>query len=153
MTKSSSFVGLVYALVAVTVIVAMSACNPILRAESPAPPGRSARLDEVTNRWGIIKSYRMELSQGVALAMTCYYGGPCEKMKVVSDDPNIVDVRAASFGVLEHNGLAGTATASAVVVVGKTPGSTKLHLTSKQGDREIVVTIIEPPPAIKSAAR
>jgi hypothetical protein len=152
-TKSSSLIGVVYALAAVAVIAVVSACNPILRAESPAPPGRSARLDEVTNRWGVIKSYRMELSQGVALAMTCYYGGPCEKMKVVSDDPNIADVRPASLGVLEHSGLAATATASAVVVVGKTPGSTKLHLTSKEGDREIVVTIIEPPLAMKTAAR
>lgn len=149
----SPFMGLVYAFGAIAVIVAMSACNPYLRAESPAPPGRSARLDEVTNRWGVIKSYRMELSQGVALAMTCYYGGPCEKMKVTSDNPNVADVRPASFGVLEHNGLAGTATASAVVIVGKTPGSTKLHLTSKEGDREIVVTIIEQPPAMKTAAR
>ena len=41
-------------------VVAMTACNPNLYVESPQPPGRSARVDEVNNFWGL-QYYRMEL--------------------------------------------------------------------------------------------
>jgi hypothetical protein len=147
-----TWIGLAYALAAVAIIAVMAGCNPFLRAESPAPPGRTARLDEVHGFWGI-KSYRMELTQGVALAMSCYYGGPCEKMSVTSDNPEVAEVRPASLGVLERNGIANNATASAVVVVGKAPGTTRLHLHAKEGDREIVVTTVEASARSQTAAK
>jgi hypothetical protein len=77
----------------------LAACNPYLTQQSVAPPGRSARLDEVNGFWGL-KRYRLEVSEGVALALTCYKGGPCEKLKVVSDDPAIAEVRTASLAQL-----------------------------------------------------
>jgi hypothetical protein len=119
-------------------------CNPVLVAQSAAPPGRSARLDEVTGFWGI-QGYRMELSQGVALALTCHRGGPCEKMSVTSDDPAIAEVRRASLGTLERSGIYGQATSAAVVIVGKSPGATRIRVRSKEGERDIAVTVVPPP--------
>lgn len=137
---------------AATACLALAAgCNPILVAQSAAPPGRSARLDEVSGFWGI-KSYRMELSQGVALALTCYQGGPCEQLSVVSENPGIAEVRRASLGTLERSGLYNRAPAAAVVVVGKAPGTTRIKVRSKDGQRDIVVTVVPPPGAISTQA-
>jgi hypothetical protein len=126
-------------------------CNPILVAQSAAPPGRAARLDEVDGFWGL-KSYRMELSQGVALALTCYEGGPCEKLSVISDDPAIAEVRRASLGRLERSGMYGQATSAALVVVGKSPGTTRIRVRSKDGHRDLAVTVIPPPGPISVQA-
>ena len=132
------------ALLALTLVVA--ACNPILSVESPAPPGRSARMDEVKNFWGL-QYYRMELSTGVALALTCTAPSPCEHMKVVSDDPAIVEVRLASLGVLQKNpwGQSSQQTSAALVVVGRASGSTTVRVTSSDGDRDIHITVIPSP--------
>ena len=129
-------------------------CNPVLVAQSAAPPGRSARLDEVRGFWGL-KSYRMELSQGVALALTCYQGGPCEKLSVVSDNPAIAEVRRASLGTLERSGIYNQAPAAALVVVGKAPGTTRVRVRSKDGHRDIVITVVAPPGpiAVPAASR
>lgn len=132
----------------IAALVAATGCAPLLIAESPAPPGRAARLDVITGFWGNVKSYRLELSQGVAIAITCFRGGPCEKMTIVSDNPALAEVKPASLGVLQPSGsvLAGNrATAAAFVVVGKQPGQTRLHVRSKDGDREVAVTIVPPP--------
>lgn len=137
---------------AITLVVALSACNPYLTAQSVAPPGRAARLDEVTNFWGIIKRYRMELSQGVAMAVSCTYGGPCDHVQVTSSDPAIAEIRPASLGVLRPAGQFNAATASAVVVVGKAPGTTTLHLSARQGQRDIIVTVVAPPGMLQKAA-
>jgi hypothetical protein len=152
-------VGMIYLFCALVVIAVLAGgCAPILSAESAAPPARQARLDEVNGFWGNVKSYRLELSSGVALAMTCHQGGPCTKMVVVSDDPKIAEVRTASIGTLERAGMYTNATSTALVVVGKAPGTTKLHLRTGKGgkhdSREIVVTIVAPPqpsPAAKVA--
>ena len=149
------FLGVVYALCAFAILLALIAstgCGPMLSAQSPAPPGRSARLDAVNGFWGL-KSYRVELSEGVALALTCYEGGPCEKLVVTSDDPKIAEVHAASLGTLEPAGLVNQQTASAVVLVGKSTGTTKLHVHTRSGrKREVAVTIIAPPRPSPSAA-
>jgi hypothetical protein len=129
------------------VLLSLAACSPILMSESPAPPGRSARLDAVDGFWSI-KSYRLELSQGVAIAVSCYRGGPCEKLAVTSDNPAVAEVKPASLGVLVPNGgmLAGNrATTAAFVVVGKQPGQTRVHVRSKDGGRELEVTVVPPP--------
>ncbi len=127
-------------------ILALAACNPILSVESPAPPGRSARMDEVRGFWGL-QFYRMELSSGVALAMTCTNPSPCEHMKVVSDDPAIAEIRPASLGVLQKtpDGPSAQQSSAALVVVGKAPGTTWVHVRSKDGDRNVQVTVISPP--------
>jgi hypothetical protein len=126
--------------------LALAACNPYLTQQSVAPPGRPARLDEVNGFWGL-QRYRLEVSEGVALALTCYKGGPCEKLKVVSDDPSIAEVRAASLAQLAATGYstANQQPAAAFVVVGKAPGTTRVHVTAKEGTRDVVVTVIGPP--------
>lgn len=134
--------------------LALAACNPYLTAQSPAPPGRSARLDEVKGFWGQVKSYRLELSRGAAIAITCRYGTPCEHIRAVSDNPAIAEVRPASLGVLEkHEWSSEAQTSSALVVVGKMPGTTHVHVSAKEGNRDIAVTIIgtpDPTPAVAS---
>ena len=129
----------------VVVALALAACNPYLNQQSVAPPGRAARLDRVDGFWGL-KDYRLEISEGVALALTCEDGGPCHKPNLVSDDPAIAEVRPASLAALERIGYGGDATpSSAFVVIGKAPGTTKLHLRTKDGKRDVVVTVVAPP--------
>jgi hypothetical protein len=125
-------------------LCALAACSPSLSAQSVAPPGRSARLDPVKGFWGT-KSYRVEISQGVALAMTCYHGGPCQRVRVISDNPAIAEARLASLGVLQASSWTDAATASALVIVGKAPGTTRVHVSTADGGREIAVTVIAPP--------
>lgn len=125
--------------------IAVAGCAPTLAAQSAAPPGRSARLDEVRGFWGV-KAYRIELSSGVAIAVNCYQMGPCEQLRVISDDPKVAEVRSASLGTLERNGF-GQATSTGVVLVGKAPGNTTLHVRTKRGKREVTVTIVPPPVA------
>ena len=130
----------------------LAACNPYLTAQSSAPPGRSARLDEVTNFWGVTKSYRIEVSQGVALAFTCAQGGPCEHLQVTSDDPKIAEIRPASLNTLERSSLTNNATSAGTVVIGHAPGITHVHVHATQGDRDIAVTVIAPPSLAVSTA-
>jgi len=141
------------AAVALAVAALATACAPTLSARSVPPPGRSARLDEVRGFWGI-KSYRMELSEGVALAFACTQGGPCEKMTVTSDDPSIAEVRPASLSSLEPNGFYNQAAPAAAVVVGKAAGTTHLHVRTRHGGRDIAVRIVPPPspPPLRAAA-
>jgi hypothetical protein len=131
-------------------LILLAGCNPYLTAETVAPPGRAARLDEVTGFFGVTKSYRLEVSQGVALAFTCTYGGPCEHETAISDDPAIAEVRPASLASLRATGLTSTATAAASVVVGKSPGTTRIHIHAKEGDRDIAVTVVAPPHIVGS---
>ena len=122
----------------------LAACNPYLAAISAAPPGRAARLDEVHHFWSA-NEYRIEISQGVALALDCRLGGPCEHVKIVADNPAIAEVRLASLGVLKPAGALDQQTAAAVVIVGKTPGRTRVRLSAEEGHREILVTVVAPP--------
>jgi hypothetical protein len=131
---------------ALVLALALAACNPYLTQQSVAPPGRSARLDEVNGFWGL-QRYRLEVSKGVALALTCYRAGPCEKLRVTSDNPAIAEVRPASLAQLHAIGYSGThqQPASAFVVVGKAPGSTRIRVSANEGDRDLVVTVVAPP--------
>ena len=126
-------------------VLALAACNPTLTQQSVAPPGRAARLDPVNGFWGL-KYYKLELSEGVALALTCNEGAPCEKVNVVSEDPAIAEVRPASLSALERVGWTDNVMSSAFVVVGKAPGTTKLHVRTGDGNRDVVVTVVAPPP-------
>jgi hypothetical protein len=126
-------------------VLALAGCNPTLIAYSSPPPGRTADLDPVNGFWGT-KWYRMEVTSGVALAVVCYQGGPCEQMTAKSDDAKIADVRPASLGVLAQTydrarQLAG------FVVIGKSPGKTKVHVQTKDGSRMIEVTV-QPAPVL-----
>jgi hypothetical protein len=129
-----------------------TACAPTLVAQSTPPPGRIARLDAVDGFWGV-KSYRMEITVGVALAVTCYrMGAPCEQLQVRSDDLKKVEAHAASLHTLERSHISGNqAPASGVVLVGKSPGTAKLFVKTKRGTREIAVTVVAPPEPARPA--
>lgn len=133
-------------------VLALAACNPYIYQQSAAPPGRSARLDRVDGFWGL-KRYRLELSKGVAIALTCQQGGTCEKVHVLSENPAIAEVRPASLSALESVGYAGPQQpSSAFVVLGRAPGTTKLHVTTAQrGKRDIDVTVVAPPAQYKGS--
>lgn len=132
------------------------ACNPTLYAQSVAPPGRQAKLESIDGFWGV-RAYAVELSQGVALAVTCHDGGPCQKMTVVSADPSIADVRHASLANREprhpYYGGVHQMNSSGFVVLGKAPGKTRIELKSADGNRVIFVTIVAPPPTGAEATR
>jgi hypothetical protein len=63
----------------------------------------------------------------------------------VSDDPAIAEVRPASLGVLQSAGYTRQQPAAAVVVIGKAPGKTRLHLAAAEGHRDIDVTVVATP--------
>lgn len=122
----------------------LAACNPYLTQQSVAPPGRQARMDEVRGFWGV-KHYRLAISEGVAMAVTCDQGGPCERMKVESDDPSIAEVRPASLQALEQVGMMGQLPSSAFVIIAKAPGKTRVRLRSAEGKRSVYINVVAPP--------
>lgn len=129
----------------VVVAALLAACNPTLIAQSLPPPGRIARLDPIHGFWGT-KAYRVEVSHGVAIAITCHDGGPCRNLAVRSDDPQIATARPASLAQLQPTAyLHQVAPATAFVIVGKAPGTTRIRLTSAGGHRDIYVTVVAPP--------
>ncbi|HTR54357.1 MAG TPA: hypothetical protein VMJ10_26875 [Kofleriaceae bacterium] len=128
----------------VALLVALAACDPDLSQLSVAPPGRAARLDEVHHAWHA-DTYRLEVSHGVALAFDCRDGGPCEHLHVVSENPAIAEVRPAALAQMQSAGWTREQTASAVVVIGRAPGKTRLHLDAAEGHREIDVTVVAVP--------
>lgn len=130
---------------AIALAALLTGCLPQLSARSAQPPGRTARLDEVTNWIGAVKGYTLELSQGTAIAVSCHRGGPCRELGVKSDDPSIAEVRRASLGTLERTGIANQATSSALVVVGKAAGTTTIRVSTRNGGRTIPVTVIAQP--------
>ena len=135
-------------------LAALAACNPTLTVQSPQPPGRIARMDPVRTFWGL-QRYRLALSRGVAIAITCDLDGPCEHMQIRSDNPAIAEVRPASLGLLQQGGIYGEQTSAALVVVGKAPGETRIHVRTHGKQRDVVVTVVAPPgtPAALTAAR
>ena len=133
---------------------ALAGCKPTLAAESSAPPGRAARLDEITHWFWGVTAYRLELSQGVALAVSCSQGGPCEKLVATSDNPAIAEVRRSSLTALRPAGYLGNQQPSAaVVVVGKAPGATTVRVRSNNGDRDLHITVVAPPAPPTAIAR
>jgi hypothetical protein len=132
-------------------LAAGAGCLPSLVAESSPPPGRSARLDVDTGFWGT-KHYRLELSQGVAVAIRCEYGGPCEKLAASSENPAVAEVRLATLSALQPSGIDGRQPPSAIVIVGKAPGLTTVHVRSNDGGRDVPVMVL-PPPGLATAAR
>jgi hypothetical protein len=132
-------------------LVTGAGCLPSLVAESSPPPGRTARLDVDTGFWGT-RHYRLELSQGVAVAISCEYGGPCGQLAASSDNPAIAEVRPATLGALRPAGIDNRRPTAALVVVGKAPGLTTIRVRSKDGGRDVPVTVVAAP-APATAAR
>lgn len=137
-------------------LVTLAACNPHIYSQSIAPPGRTANLTTIDGFWGT-RAYRVELSQGVALALTCRQGGPCQDLQVVSSDPAIADVRRASLGNLEptspYHGSPHQLNSAGFVLVGRAPGTTRVVVKTNDGGRIIHVTVVPPPPSGSEATR
>lgn len=150
MRDQDNFVGALYATLFLVLVMLASACGPTLVAQSAPPAGRVARLDPVNGFWGL-KSYRLEVSTGVAIALACYRGAPCEHLDVKSDSPN-VEVRKASIGQLERQAYTGNAQpTSGFVVIGKTPGPANLVVRGSGKTRSVAVTVVGPPQATPPA--
>lgn len=130
----------------VFLLLLLAGCNPTLTQQSVAPPGRRAQLDEVRGFWGL-KHYRLNISEGVALAVTCEQTGPCEKATMISDNSNVAEVRPASWARLETTGASGRVQtpSSAFVIIGKAPGTTRMRVSTRDGERSVYVTVIDAP--------
>jgi hypothetical protein len=93
-----------------------------LRVRAHASANRAARAPPLSTRstaWALVLP--MELSQGVAMAVTCRRDGPCERLWS-PDDPDIAEVRRlARRPRTQRPGQ--PATAAAAVVVGKAPAA------------------------------
>lgn len=130
---------------ALLALVPLAGCLPTLTSQSPAPPSRVARLEPIDGFWQV-KNYKLEITQGVAIALTCSSSGPCRGMKLSSQNPDVVDVRAASFAKLEDSDFGkAQATPASLVVVGKSPGEARVQVVTEDGDRTIFVTVLPPP--------
>lgn len=135
----------------IVAIVAASGCNLFLEPRSPAPPGRIARLDERQGFFDV--SYRVEISNGVALAIACR-SDPCADLRVTSDDAAIAEAREAVLGAVEHTPWGTTRQPpSALVVVGKMPGTTVVHVTSGKRHRDLPVHVVAAPAPAMAAAK
>ena len=121
-------------------LLALVGCGPTLSAQSAPPPGRIASFDSNDDH------YDLDLSQGVAIAISCYHDGPCKNVVVSTEDESIVDVKGAAFGALEQIPYTyASITPAGIVLVGKAPGKTKVKVKTKDGSKTIHVTVLAPP--------
>jgi hypothetical protein len=113
-------------------------CEP-LWSMSSAPPTTQAEFQ--------IMSDRIDVTQGVALAIACrdvWSGGPCENMTVTSDDPTIAGV---SFVHLDkYRSAYGHVSdiqsqRSAFLVAGVTPGKTTIRIGGDDANEIIEVYV------------
>jgi len=150
-------------LFAALAVASLAACDPLLVAQTPSPPGRTARLDAVQTFWGI-DHYTLTLSQGVAFALTCEHGGPCKDVKVTSENAAIAEPRRGSLARLagahatyatNANDFMNRQTVETTVIVGRSVGTTRVHVKTADGARMIEVTVVPPPvaPIAATAAR
>src|SRR5688572_29819077 len=139
---------------AVLALVALvGACGPTLTAQSSPPPGRTAALEEIDDH------YDLAISQGVAIAISCYHNGPCKDVVIATENASIADVKGAAFGILERHPYnpRATSTPAGVVIVGKAPGKTKVKLKTSDGSKTINVVVLAQPtqgaPAVRAVAQ
>ena len=134
--------GFTYAVIAIALLFWASACGPSLYSQSAPPPGRTAALDENDGH------YDLDISQGVAIAISCVHDGPCKDVVISTEDEKIADVKGASLSTLERSAYTPhTSTPSGVVIVGKSPGKTKVRVKTSDGSKTINVTVLPPPAA------
>lgn len=118
-----------------------SGCSP-LWSMSSAPPTTKAELNLHTDR--------VELTQGVALAISCrsvWSGRPCEGLTVVSEDPSIARVSFAHLDKYRHD--AGFVydidrRRAAFLIAGVSPGVTKVRVGGEHAD-EVLEVVVQAP--------
>jgi hypothetical protein len=104
------------------------ACSPYLSVVTPAPPNRVVRLNHETDR--------IEVSEGVAIAVECYrQGSPCRGVVASVTDPTLVQVLPAHMSKLTR-GYGDEANVTTLALVGLKPGATKLRVWSQGWTRD-----------------
>jgi hypothetical protein len=126
-------------LIALAIGLVASGCGPWFYSVTTPPPTRTAELNT--------KDKTITLSPGVALGVICEKSGPCRNASATSDDPNIARILPAHLNHLHYAGFAGNRQAATFVVVGITPGKTKVRVTSSDGDKTLTVTVLDDQPA------
>jgi hypothetical protein len=140
----------VKAVVAAALAVAASACTPYLTAQSVAPPGRIGWLDT--------KHHVLELSAGVAIAFACEKNGPCRAATAISDDPATATVWPAHLARLATRfdagwtGATSMVPATSFIVVGQRAGRTTIHVRSRDGNRDLTVSVLPEPTPLPPVA-
>lgn len=119
-------------------LVLCGGCGPWLYAASTPPPGAVGMLD-TDDEWA-------ELTEGTALAFTCDDGGPCKHATATSDDPAIAEVRPANLARLDPALFSGMQPPATFVIVGKTPGKTRIRVRSSDGGVDLRVTVVAAAP-------
>lgn len=118
------------------------ACTPNLYAVSTPPPLRTAELRSEQPLFSK-RTYQVRLSAGVAMAFNCSHGGPCRDARVTSEDPAVARVVPAHLNRLERDYMSLDHNApTTFVLMGVSPGETRVHLASADGDASIRVTVI-----------
>ena len=129
-----------WAVIAIALLFWASACGPSLYSQSAPPPGRTAALSSNDGH------YDLDLSQGVAIAIACEHSGPCKDVVITTENEAIADVKGASFSNLEHHAYTSyTSTPAGVVIVGKSPGKTRVKVKTSDGSKTIHVHVLPPP--------
>lgn len=112
-----------------------------LEALTVPPPGKAATLD-TENR-------TLELSRGIAFAFACTesggYSGPCRDATITSTEPSIATAFSSYVDELDRaydGGDLGPRNKSAFVIVGMTPGTTDVRITTEGEDVTISVSVV-----------
>ena len=130
-----------WTVIAVALIFWASGCGPVLSSQSAPPPGRTASFDSNDGH------YDLDISQGVAIAISCYDDGPCKDVVIATEDESIADVRGASVTATAERDpyTYRTLTPASIVIVGKAPGKTRVKVKTKDGSKTINVHVLAPP--------
>lgn len=113
--------------------VLLGGCGPWLYAVSTPPPGSIGNLDT--------DDERAELTEGSALAFRCDDGGPCQGAKATSDDPSIAEVMPAALARLDMAIWDGFTPQTTFVIVGKSPGKTRIRVRTSDGNVDLAVRV------------
>jgi hypothetical protein len=111
-----------------------SACAPELYLVSPAPPTRVVTVNQGSDR--------IELSEGVAVAVECLREGfPCKDVKATTDQPAVAKVFPAHIAQV-HQGYYAQTNVSSLALMGIRPGTTKLHVVADGSSTDYTVTVL-----------
>ena len=129
-----------WTVIAVALLFWASGCGPVLSSQSVPPPGRIASFDSNDGH------YDLDITQGVAIAISCDHDGPCKDVVVMTADASIADVRGASVTSTERDPhMLRMLTPASIVIVGKAPGKTRVKVKTKKGSKTIHVHVLAPP--------
>lgn len=118
-------------------MLAVVGCGPRFSLITGAPPNRVARLD--------LDNKRIEVSEGVAVALECYReGSACKDVKATSSDPKIARVFPAHLTKVTR-GLYEQGNVSTAAIVGVAPGKATIHVVSEGSTTDYEVDVLPAP--------